>query len=81
MEREVQYCTTDDGVRIAFYVEGTGQPLLLLPWFVESPSLDHLVPEAQAHDRLSATFLTCPLAQECVTSPRSYKRWAWNAFT
>jgi len=39
MEREVQYCTTDDGVRIAYCVEGEGSPLLWCPIFVESFSL------------------------------------------
>jgi hypothetical protein len=29
MEREVRYCTTDDGVRIAYCVEGEGQPTIL----------------------------------------------------
>jgi len=34
MEREVRYCTTDDGVRIAYSVEGDGPPLLVCSmWF------------------------------------------------
>src|SRR2546428_7466751 len=36
MEREVRYCTTEDGVRIAYCVEGEGPPLFLLQFFVES---------------------------------------------
>ncbi|HEV8573428.1 MAG TPA: adenylate/guanylate cyclase domain-containing protein [Dehalococcoidia bacterium] len=35
MEREVRYCTTEDGVRIAYCVEGEGTPLLHManiPW-------------------------------------------------
>jgi class 3 adenylate cyclase len=44
MEREIRYCTTEDGVRIAYCVEGKGPPLLVCPQFVESFSLDHLYP-------------------------------------
>ncbi len=44
-EREVRYCTTADGVRIAYCVEGEGPPLVVLQVFVESFSLYHLVPE------------------------------------
>jgi class 3 adenylate cyclase/pimeloyl-ACP methyl ester carboxylesterase len=50
MEREVRYCTTEDGVRIAYRVEGDGPPVLVCPGFVESFSLDHL-------DRSQATFM------------------------
>ena len=45
MEREVRYCTTEDGVRIAYSVEGDGPVLVMCPFFVESFSLDHLLPE------------------------------------
>ena len=45
MEREVRYCTTSDGVRIAYCVEGEGPPLIALPVWFESFSLGHLVPE------------------------------------
>jgi pimeloyl-ACP methyl ester carboxylesterase len=45
MEREVRYCTTEDGVRIAYCVEGEGPPLLAIPFFIESFSLDHIFPE------------------------------------
>ncbi len=44
MEREVRYCTSEDGVRIAYAVEGSGPPLLVCPIYVESFSLHHLVP-------------------------------------
>ena len=43
-EREVRYCTTEDGVRIAYCVEGEGPPLVIVPVFVESFSLEHLTP-------------------------------------
>ncbi len=47
-EREVRYCTTEDGVRIAYCVEGEGRTTILaLPVFFESFSLDHLMPVYQ----------------------------------
>src|SRR3970282_1494957 len=45
MEREVRYCTTEDGVRIAYCSQGEGSPLVITPIFVESFSLYHLLPE------------------------------------
>ena len=45
MEREVSYCTTEDGVRIAYCVEGDGPVLVMCPLFIESFSLDHELPE------------------------------------
>jgi len=51
MEREVRYCTTEDGVRIAHCVEGAGPPLLVVPWNFASFSLMHLVPEMDAFVR------------------------------
>lgn len=36
MEREVRYCTTEDGVNSAYCVEGEGPALLIIPLFVES---------------------------------------------
>jgi class 3 adenylate cyclase/pimeloyl-ACP methyl ester carboxylesterase len=44
MEREVRYCTTEDGVRIAYCVEGEGPPVLFQPIFMESFGLDHMLP-------------------------------------
>jgi len=46
-EREVRYCTTEDGVRIAYCVEGEGPPLLMCPILFESFSVDHLLPGYQ----------------------------------
>jgi pimeloyl-ACP methyl ester carboxylesterase/DNA-binding CsgD family transcriptional regulator len=43
MEHEVRYCTTSDGVRIAYSVEGEGPPLLFCQ-FVYSFSVSHIVP-------------------------------------
>jgi class 3 adenylate cyclase len=45
MGREVRYCTTEDGVRIAYCVEGEGPPLVVCPLLLESFSIDHLLPE------------------------------------
>jgi len=47
MEREVRYCTSEDGVRIAYAVEGTGPPLMVCPPAFESFSLHHLLPALQ----------------------------------
>jgi class 3 adenylate cyclase len=47
-DRDVRYCTTADGVSIAYCVYGDGPPLLVCPLFVESFSLDHLFPEYEA---------------------------------
>jgi len=47
MEREVRYCTTEDGVRIAYCSQGEGPPLVITPIFVESFSLYHLLPEIE----------------------------------
>lgn len=43
MSAEVRYCTTKDGVRIAYCVEGEGPPLFFCH-YVYSFSLSHLVP-------------------------------------
>ncbi len=44
MEREIRYCTTEDGVRIAYGVEGAGPPLVITPYLYESFSLHSLFP-------------------------------------
>ncbi len=43
MEREVRYCTAEDGVRIACCVEGEGPPLVVPPFVVQSFVLEHCV--------------------------------------
>ncbi len=45
MEPQVQYAKTEDGVSIAYKVEGEGPVLLLCPILVESFSFDDTVPE------------------------------------
>jgi class 3 adenylate cyclase/pimeloyl-ACP methyl ester carboxylesterase len=52
MEREIRYCTTEDGVRIAYCVEGDGPPLVGCPHLFESFSLEHLFPQLQEIRRL-----------------------------
>jgi class 3 adenylate cyclase len=47
-EPQVRYCTTSDGVRIAYQVEGDGPALVWGPQLFESFSVDHLVPRWQA---------------------------------
>ena len=44
MEREVRYCSTEDGVRIAYCVEGEGPPLVACGVLFESFSKDRLFP-------------------------------------
>jgi class 3 adenylate cyclase len=58
-EREVRYCTTEDGVRIAYCVEGEGPPIVAIPFFLDSFSLDRLVPEIA--DALRAAAQGCSL--------------------
>lgn len=43
MDRDVRYCTTDDGVRIAYCIEGSGPDLVCCPDFIGSFSLDALI--------------------------------------
>lgn len=43
MEPDVRYCTTDDGVRIAYCVAGEGPDIVCCPDAVGSFALDHLI--------------------------------------
>jgi class 3 adenylate cyclase/pimeloyl-ACP methyl ester carboxylesterase len=43
IESEVRYCTTDDGVRIAYCIEGDGPDMVCCPDAIGSFSLDHLI--------------------------------------
>ena|SRR5438105_1386079 len=52
-EREVRYCTTEDGVRIAYCLEGNGPALVVFPWGLASFALTHLVP---AYEQFPATI-------------------------
>jgi len=47
-EGEVRYCTTTDGVHIAYQLQGAGPPLLVCPSFIESFGLEHYFPAAEA---------------------------------
>ena len=51
MEREVRYCTTDDGVRIAYCVEGDGRPIIICPQLLESFSAHHVFPQFDSFQR------------------------------
>ena len=60
MHQHIQYCTTRDGVRLAYSIIGTGSPMVRTPhWFshleydLESPVFRHvLVGRAQQHSFL-----------------------------
>jgi hypothetical protein len=41
MQQRVQFCTTTDGVNIAFAVVGEGYPLVLVPGWVSHLELDY----------------------------------------
>jgi class 3 adenylate cyclase/pimeloyl-ACP methyl ester carboxylesterase len=49
MEQQVRYCTTEDGVRIAYNVNGDGPPLICCPYFFESLALGDSQPTWQAY--------------------------------
>jgi class 3 adenylate cyclase len=42
---EIRYCTTDDGVRIAYTAQGDGIPLVMCPFFVEGFAIAEKAPE------------------------------------
>jgi class 3 adenylate cyclase len=48
MEHDIRYCTTRDGVRIAYSIAGEGPWLVCCPEFVGSFSLDHLIDDQMA---------------------------------
>ncbi len=58
MEREVRYCTTEDGVRIAYSVEGEAHlpPLVWVPGWVS-----HLELDGQMRDGLGVTEIIKPI--------------------
>jgi class 3 adenylate cyclase len=43
MEPEIRFCTTDDGVRIAYCVDGDGPDMVCCPDAIGSFTLDHLI--------------------------------------
>ena len=57
MERDVRYCTTEDGVRIAYWTMGTGMPLVLWsPLTFSHVALEWHRPELRAwYERLADT--------------------------
>jgi class 3 adenylate cyclase len=68
-EREVRYCTSDDGVRIAYCIEGEGPVLVVPPYLFESFLLDHLSPGHQSFmARLTENFRTVRYDLRCTGS-------------
>jgi pimeloyl-ACP methyl ester carboxylesterase len=57
MQQKVQFCTTEDGVQIAYSVRGNGHPLLLIPGWVSHLELDHEFPPVrEGIDELARDF-------------------------
>jgi class 3 adenylate cyclase/pimeloyl-ACP methyl ester carboxylesterase len=48
MEQEIRFCTTPDGVRIAYAVVGQGPPLLHVPGWISHLELDWKLPPVRA---------------------------------
>ncbi len=51
MESEARFCTTDDGIRIAYCVEGDGPDLVCCPDVIGSFALDHLIEDQMGYWR------------------------------
>ena len=49
MQPQVRYVKSSDGVRIAVWTLGEGQPLVLLPWFGSSIEGDWELPEVRGN--------------------------------
>jgi class 3 adenylate cyclase/pimeloyl-ACP methyl ester carboxylesterase len=47
MEQEIRFCTTPDGVRIAYAVVGEGPPLVHVPGWISHLELDWLLPASR----------------------------------
>jgi class 3 adenylate cyclase len=47
MEQEIRFCTTPDGVRIAYAVVGEGPPLVHVPGWISHLELDWLLPQSR----------------------------------
>ena len=50
-DREISYCTTSDGIKIAYSVDGEGPPLLLTPVTFESFVLETMSPAYREFSR------------------------------
>ncbi len=48
MEQQIAFCTTEDGVRLAYAVMGEGPPLFLVPTWANSIELDEDYAEGRA---------------------------------
>jgi len=58
MEQHVQYCTTPDGVRIAYAVTGSGPPLLWVPGWISHLDLELTSADQRAWTELLSSRLT-----------------------
>lgn len=47
MEPQIRFCTTTDGVRIAYSVVGSGPPLVSVPGWISHQELDWQIPQAR----------------------------------
>jgi len=47
MEQEIRFCTTSDGVRIAYAAVGEGPPLVHVPGWISHLELDWLLPQSR----------------------------------
>lgn len=57
MERQVRFCKTSDGVRIAYATYGSGPPLVYVPGWISHIDLDWQIPAArEAAERLGEHF-------------------------
>ncbi len=53
VEPKIQYATSTDGTRLAFSVQGEGEPMVIAPMFVASFALEHMVPGLKSfHERI-----------------------------
>jgi pimeloyl-ACP methyl ester carboxylesterase len=58
MAPRIQYVTTSDGVRIAYWTLGSGQPLIHAPHSVSNLELEWQIPEVRDwYEQLAARFL------------------------
>ncbi|MEO8456228.1 MAG: adenylate/guanylate cyclase domain-containing protein [Chloroflexota bacterium] len=57
MEREVRYCTSFDGTRIAYSIAGEGSPIVWIPGWISHLEIDHQLSESMGILQYSARHL------------------------
>jgi class 3 adenylate cyclase/pimeloyl-ACP methyl ester carboxylesterase len=57
MEREVRYCTSPDGTRIAYSIEGEGLPFIWIPGWVSHLEIDAQLVQSMGFDEFSSGVL------------------------